>query len=213
MDATTPTLSGPRALVRITQGLLAVVGAVAIVVGVATLIGGTIEFVGDLVREQWSFNLISGRTIPGGTNHGAVRLISGNWDSATVVLAGVHGPPAIFSAIAAVSGILTTVAVSALLALLCSRLLLGRLLFRRSLSRSIGVIGAVIAVGGAVNAGASSLASGTAADLLNGGTPHGFWPLGGALDLTWVFIGFVVTIVGLVFEYGERLQRDLEGLV
>ena len=45
------------------------------------------------------------------------------------------------------------------------------------------------------------------------GSRRGLWPLAGRFDLTFLGVGLVLLLVGLAFEYGERLQRDTEGLV
>ena len=58
------------------------------------------------------------------------------------------------------------------------------------------------------------LASWMAADQLNGNsTGDGFWPMIGTVDGAPFGIGICLLLVGLAFEYGERLQRDTEGLV
>jgi len=41
----------------------------------------------------------------------------------------------------------------------------------------------------------------------------GFWPIQAAVDGGPIWIGVVMMLIGLAFEYGERLQRDTAGLV
>ena len=211
--STPPTpLAGPRVAVTLTRATIGIVGAIALLSGIAILTFGAIDFVGGALSGQWQFTLVGNQPIPSGTDHGPATIVHGSWETATVVLAGVSGAAAVFSVIASVTSILTPVAFCTLVVVLCWRLL-SRRLFRRSLWISLGISGGVIAIGGLLGQGASSLASGTAAALLNGGTGRGFWPLAGRADLTWPVIGLALMLIGLAFEYGERLQRDVEGLV
>ena len=48
---------------------------------------------------------------------------------------------------------------------------------------------------------------------LDGAGRDGIWPVTGSIDFTFVSFGVVLMLVGLAFEYGERLQLDTEGLV
>ena len=71
-----------------------------------------------------------------------------------------------------------------------------------------------IVSGGLVSGGVGMLASWMATDQLNGrSTGGGFWPIIGAVDGAPLVIGLIILLVGLAFEFGERLQRDTEGLV
>ena len=67
--------------------------------------------------------------------------------------------------------------------------------------------------GGFISQGSGSLATAMAASELNGAGRDGIWPVAGSIDFTFVAFGVVLMLVGLAFEYGERLQRDTEGLV
>lgn len=212
MGAEVPVLAGPRGLVRITRALIVLVGVIALVSGVTTVVGGVLALVTKPLSGRWTFTLVGDHAIPSGTDHGAARMVDGSWDSAMIVLTGVSGAPAVWSLIALVAGVLTPTLFCALVVLLCWRLIL-RGIFRRSLSVGVAVLGSVVAVGAVLSQGASSLASGTAAALLNGPEAHGYWPIAGRFDATWLIVGFVLALVGLAFEYGERLQRDTDGLV
>lgn len=212
MGAEVPVLVGPRGLVRITRALVVLVGVIALVSGVTTVVGGVLALVTGPLSGRWSFTLVGDHAIPSGTDHGAARMVEGSWDSATIVLTGVSGAPAVWSLIALVAGVLTPTLFCAFVVLLCWRLV-RRGMFRRSRSVGVAVLGSVVAVGAVLSQGASSLASGTAAALLNGPGAHGYWPIAGRFDATWLIVGFVLALVGLAFEYGERLQRDTDGLV
>ena len=115
-------------------------------------------------------------------------------------------------AAAALVGVLTRVAIATLIALLSWRLLRGAV-FARSLSFVAVIAGGALLIGGALTQGLGSLADAMAAADLNGPGGRGFGPLAGRLDFTTIVTGLILLLVGLAFEYGERLQRDTEGLV
>jgi hypothetical protein len=57
------------------------------------------------------------------------------------------------------------------------------------------------------------MATGLAANDLNGDSIDGFWPVAGRFDPSFLGPAFALLLVGLAFEFGERLQRETEGLV
>jgi hypothetical protein len=66
---------------------------------------------------------------------------------------------------------------------------------------------------GSISQGFGSFTTAMAPSELTGASRDGFWPVAGSNISAYVAFGVVLMLVGLAFEYGERLQRDTEGLV
>lgn len=132
---------------------------------------------------------------------GVLTLVFGTTD-VVVVLTTVGGAAAM----------LTQAALCAAVAVLAWRVP-RRNPFRRSVSLAVTCAGAILLVGGMISQAANSIATGLAASELNVSGSRGFWPLAGRFDPTFLVIGVVLLLVGLAFEYGERLVRDTDGLV
>ena len=86
-------------------------------------------------------------------------------------------------------------------------------MFRPSLALQFTLLGAFVFLGGLVWQIGAVFAAGLAAVALNSSDRHGFWPLAGRLDPTYVVVGFAFMTIGLAFEYGGRLQKETEGLI
>jgi hypothetical protein len=139
------------------------------------------------------------------------HIVSGHYSYDAVVVAGLPGSVTAYVLVASIATMLTEVALCLTIALLAWRMLHHRP-FRRSLTRTVGVAGAILALGGLLSQGATALAGRATATLLNE-NDHSFWPVAGRFDPTWIVFGVVLLLVALAFEYGERLQSDSEGLV
>ena len=195
-------------------------GIVWVIFGIATLV-----FVGTLALSAWGVaNSIGSGTIgltlstiqplPTEADQGPAALLSGEFDTATVVVGGLDAGTFAIALISKVALALTQLAIAASVALLCWSLVKARP-FRRSLSVTVTLSGAIVLVGGLLAAGLGVLASWMVADQLNSpdATPEGFWPILAGVDPTFIAIGVALMLAGLAFEYGNKLQRDTEGLV
>lgn len=204
--------SSHRVTAGLVRGIIWVFFATAALVGIANLVFGTIAVVNTLVSGQVPLNLVSDHPLPPNADAGDAKVVSGNYEIASVVLSHLSSGTVALATVSSIAGILTSVALSVLVALL-SWQLLHRPLFRRSLSLAATFGGSILLVGGMLAQGAGSLATGTAALELNGSDPQGIWPLAGRFDPTFIGVGVVLMLVGLAFEYGEKLQRETEGLI
>jgi hypothetical protein len=188
--------------------------AVAILVGGITLVVGVTEIGSGLVNNRTSLTLVGDWRLPAAAeaSSSSSRIIDGSFATAHVMVADLPFGISVLAAASALVDVLTRVAIAALIALLCWRLLRG-VVFARSLSLVAALAGGALLIGGVFTQGFGSLAAAMAAADLNGQGGRGFWPLAGRLDFTMIVTGLILLLVGLAFEYGERLQRDTAGLV
>ena len=187
--------------------------AAAMLVGGITLVVGVTEIVNGLVTNKTALTLIADRPLPAAeASSSGSRIIEGNFETAHVIVTDLPFGISVLAAAAALADVLTRVAIPTLIALLSWRLLRGAV-FARSLSLVAVVAGGALLIGGFFSQGLGSFAAAMAAADLNGPGGRGFWPLAGRLDFTTIVTGLILLLVGLAFEYGERLQHDTEGLV
>ena len=188
--------------------------AAAVVVGGITLVGGVTEIVSALVDNRTALTLIAGQPLPAAAeaSSSGSRIIEGSFETAQVIVTELPFGISVLAAAAALADVLTRVAIATLIALLSWRLLRGAV-FARSLSIVAAIAGSALLIGGIFTQGFGSLAAAMAAADLNGSGGRGFWPIAGRLDFTTIVTGLILMLVGLAFDYGERLQRDTDGLV
>ena len=201
----------PKTL-RVVRGMLWAFLAGAVVIAVAILILGTQVTIHTLSSGRVPLNLVALHPLAPATDAGTARIVSGAYETASVTVSQLSPGTVALAITSSIANMLTQAAIALLVALLAWRVLRGRM-FRRSLSYAAIIAGGILLVGGMLAQGAGSLATGIAASELNGGSGRGLWPLAGRFDLTFLGVGVVLLLVGLAFEYGERLQRDTEGLV
>ena len=207
-------LAGRGVAARATRVVVWLGLAAAVLVGGITLMVGVSEIVSGLVNNQTALTLIADRPLPAAAqaSSSGSRIIEGNFETAHVIVTDLPFGISVLAAAAALVGVLTRVAIATLIALLSWWLLRGAV-FARSLSFVAVVAGGALLIGGALTQGLGSLADAMTAADLNGPGGRGFWPLAGRLDFTTIVTGLILLLVGLAFEYGERLQRDTEGLI
>ena len=188
--------------------------AAAVLVGGITLVVGITEIGSGLVNNRTALTLIAEQPLPAAAeaSSSGSRIIEGSFETAQVIVADLPFGISALAAAAALVDVITRVTIATLVALLSWRLLRGAV-FARSLSLGAVVAGGALLIGGVLTQGFGSLAAMMAAADLNGPGVRGFWPLAGGLDFTTIVTGLILLLVGLAFEYGERLQRDTEGLV
>lgn len=198
-----------RTTVRVT---LWVFFGVAVIVGILALVFGALPIISSLASGHTQLTMVAEHTLPATAHGGTATIVSGAYESAVVTVAHASTGLAVVSTISSIAGTLTQVTLAAVIALLAWRILQGSP-FRRSVATAVTVGGAILSIGGMLSQGARALGGGLAATELNRSGSFGFWPLAGRFDPTLVVIGVVLLLVGLTFEYGERLQRDTDGLV
>ena len=209
----TDQLAGKGAVVAVGRIVVWTFFVFACVAGLFTLVFGIAGAITSLAADSTPLTLALDHPLPAAADRGSATIVSGGYDLASIHVSGLDAGTVVLATVARIAGIITQAAIAASVALLAWRLLRGRT-FRRSLSLTITLTGALLLIGGLVSGGVGLLASWMAADQLNGrSTGDGFWPMIGTVDGTPLGIGICLLLVGLAFEYGERLQRDTEGLV
>jgi hypothetical protein len=210
---TTPVqIAGRPLTVRLARAALWAILAASAIIVLLTIIDGVAGIVGDLTSGTTTLTLVAGKVLPAAANGLTTRVVHGGYDNATVALS--HAPAAVatLGVVSAIGQLLAQSALAAALGLVSWRVLRPRM-FRRSLSVQFTLMGALVFIGGILWQLGAMFADGLAAVALDGSDRHGFWPLAGRLDPTYIVVGFAFVTIGLAFEYGERLQKDAEGLV
>ena len=209
----TDQLAGKGAVVVVGRIVVWAFFVFACVAGLFTLVFGLTGAITSLATGSTPLTLALDHSLPATADRGSATIVGGGYDSASILVSDLDAGTVVLATVARIAGILTQAAIAASVAVLAWRLLRGRT-FRRSLSLTITFMGALLVIGGLVSGGVGVLASWMAADQLNGNsTGGGFWPMVGTVDGTPLGIGVCLLLVGLALEYGERLQRDTEGLV
>jgi len=185
---------------------------VAVLVGILTLVFGSIEIISALASGHTQLTLVAEHALPAAAHGGKATIVSGGYESAAVTITGAAAGVVVIATISSIATVLTKVALASVIAVMAWRILRGSP-FRRSVALAVTIGGAVLLIGGILAEVSPALGNALAATELNGSGRFGFWPLAGRFDPTTIVIGVVLLLVGLAFEYGERLQRDTEGLV
>jgi hypothetical protein len=196
-------------LARAALWLLLIGSAIVAIVTLAVGVGGII---GDLRSGITTLTLVAGKALPAAANGTSTHVVHGSYDNATVGLSHAPATIATLGVISAIGRLLAQTALAAAVGLVSWRVLRPRM-FRRSLSVQFTLVGALVFSGGVLWQVGAMFAGGLAVVALNGSDLRGFWPLAGRLDPTYIVVGFAFITIGLAFEYGERLQKETEGLV
>lgn len=157
-------------------------------------------------------------------------VVGGGFTEAQVDVAGLDLPARVWLAASELLQGGTIVVIALVIVMLCSNIM-RQDPFRAALTRSIGLTGIAIIVGGLVWQVCGAIGGGLASDQvlgLTGGsidtqafTYDDFSVVFGlpgvghnwSLDFWPIWIGLVLFALAAVFRYGEKLQRDTEGLV
>jgi len=211
---TTNDLRGRDAAAVASRIIVWVVLVIATLAGLATLVFGTVSLVASAIGGRVALTLASEAQLPPDADAGSARLVSGSWDTASVVVENLDTTTVVLAIVGGAIGVLTQVAIAAAIAMLCWSLLRAAP-FGKSLSRTVTAAGGIVLIGGVVTTGLSTLSAWMTADQLNSPDAglDGFWPIMAVVDPTFLAVGITLLLTGLAFEYGERLQRDTAGLV
>jgi len=211
---TTNELRAPGAAATLSRGIVWVIFGIAALVFVGTLALSIWGVIGNLSSGTIGLTLSTTQTLPAEADQGPAALLSGEFDTATIVVGGLDAGTFAIALISKIALALTQLAIAASVVLLCWSLVKARP-FRRSLSITVTISGAIVLIGGVLSAGLGVLASWMVADQLNDPDAglDGFWPILAGVDPTFIAIGVALMLAGLAFEYGDKLQRDTDGLV
>jgi hypothetical protein len=207
-------IAGSRPVVAATRVVLWAFVGIALLAAAASLVVGIVGLVHTTTTGLSNLTLVNdtkAAIVDGADPRYPVHIVTSQFPSATVVVSGLPGAIRAAVIVAAVATTLTEVTLCLTIALLAWRMLRRRP-FRRSLSLSVSLAGLILVIGGLLSQGATAIAGSATALQLNGGG-EGRWPIAGRFDPTWIVFGIVLVLVGLAFEYGERLQRETDGLV
>ena len=185
---------------------------VSVLAGLFGLVRGGVIVSSEVASGEISLALIANQPLPAKADIGTPRIVAGSYATADVTVSGLSFGVSSLAIATQIVNTLTQAAIAASIAFLAWRVLRARP-FTRSLSLTVMFAGSALLVGGLFSQGFGSVAAAMAAGELNGPTARGFWPLAGRIDGTPLAFGVVLLLVGVAFEYGERLQRDTEGLV
>ena len=190
---------------------IALVGTavVAGLYGIAVLVIGALGTVNMLVAESIRLPQpvdAAVQVTPG--PDASLQLVEATYLSADIEIAGASQVIRSLLASSLLLDTLTQLATVAGLIALSVALLRGRP-FVPSLRRVLMGVSLALVVGGLGSAGLLGLANLEVAAALDA---PGF-PMIADFDFTAAIIGLVLSLVVVVFEFGERLQRDTEGLV
>ncbi len=183
----------------------------AILVGLVTVAAGVIELVNDLAGGHVPLNLTLDTPLPAAATNCAGCTLTGTFNSADVVVKGLSGQVIALVLVGAIGSLLVTLALCVLVAVLAWRLL-RRGFFRRAVTNTVVAAGIVLTLGGIISKGALAVAGVKAAGEIDG-SGHGYWPLAANFDPTLLSFGLVLLLIATAFEYGQRLQKETEGLV
>ena len=211
---TTNELRGPGAVAATSRAIVWGIFGIAVVVLGGTLVLSVLGIASTISSGAISVTLSTEQLLPAEADQGPAVLLSGSYDTASVVVAGLDGGAFTVALIAKILLSITQIAIAASVALLCWSLVKARP-FRRSLSLTVTLAGATVLLGGILSAGLTVLSSFMIADQLNAPDAglDGFWPVLAGVDPTFIAIGITLLLAGLAFEYGDKLQRDTDGLV
>lgn len=180
----------------------------------AILVFGVMSIASTISSGEIMVQMSTTAPLPPEADAGPGTITSGMFDTATVSASTLDGGTVALFVLGTAFGILTSAAVAAALATLCWRMLHPRV-FSRSLSAVITITGAVVLIGGMISQALGVFVAWMVADQLNATSDglDGFWPISADVDPTFIALGIGIAIVGLAFSFGEKMQRDTEGLV
>lgn len=182
---------------------------VAMIAGALTLAAGlTRVFGGHLLIEL----IIDQPLTVGVADGGSDTILDARYTGVTIDLAGLSSGITDLARVAMVAGIMAQAAIPLTIALIAWRLLRRAGPFSRRLGLPVTLLGAVLLIGALLSQGLNGLAAMLAAAEANGSSGTS-WPLIAAFNPSQLGFGIVLLLVGLAFGYGEKLQRDTDGLV
>jgi len=194
----------------LTRGIIWAVFGIAVLAGLAALASGIGSLLSTLASGQVATQLTVDRDLPDAASAGTATLVAGSYETARVLVTDLTPAAVTVSVIALAIGLLGQVAIAASFALICWSVVRSAP-FRRSLSLTVTLSGAVVLLAGLLSAALGVFASWLIAEQLNGSSD--WWPIAASTDPGFLLFGFGLMFVGLAFDHGVKLQRDTAGLV
>lgn len=199
---------------RSTRAIIWVVLVVSLLVALAAAVSSVVAIATTATTGRLVTMLEAGHALPSAADSGPAVLEEGTYERASVVVSGLPGFVLVFDSVATAIGALTVIAVALAVAAVSWRMLRPEP-FARRLSLTVSIVGGIVLIGSLLATSLHVIAAWMTAERLNDPAADmgGFWPIMATLDFAPLALGFGLMIVGLAFEYSERLQRDTAGLV
>lgn len=188
---------------------------IALMLAVIALGAGATTAASALTSESFDMVLPAAASLPGGVigdpeAAGVPRILNGEFTAATTSVAGLSTGVRILFAVGAGIGSLVFVALALSVAYLCWRLHRGNP-FGTSVTRTFWFAAGALTIGSLLSQGMLGFSTWLALDELRLDPVQ--FPLEMHFDLVPVIAGFTLLLVASAFQFGERMQRDTEGLV
>lgn len=188
---------------------------IALVLAAVALAAGAITAATALASESFDMVLPAAAALPGDVigdpeATGVPRILNGEFTSAAASVAGLSTGVRILFAVGAGMGSLVFVALALSVAYLCWRMYKGNP-FGESVTRTFWFAAAALTIGSLLSQGMLGFSTWLALDELHLDPVQ--FPLEMHFDLLPIVAGFALLLVAGAFQFGERLQRDTEGLI
>lgn len=181
------------------------------VVGIIALCSAVPQIV-SLFGDEIAVSVSASAAIPADAATGSASIVSGQFDSAALVVTGIDLWPRIALAASAAVTALSSFAVAATIVALCRAILVGRP-FVRSMTWLLSTASIVLIGGSVIGLGLNTFAMFSIAEALNPDPVEAVFPLASEYDFAPLLIGLVLGAVATAFHLGQKMQRDTEGLV
>ncbi|MFC4222573.1 hypothetical protein [Lysinibacter cavernae] len=200
-----------RAEQRANKALVWVVFVGAIVSAFATLAMATVAIVRQLTTGEYDVSLNAETPAP--ASFGSATINEGTLSAAQLTVSDLTPGASALLIGGQVAFLLTALSIAVAVAVLCWGNLKGKP-FTRGASRSFALLGAALLIGSLLSQALTGFGGWLVAEQLNGvGESNQYWPLSLNISALPIVAGFVVMVIALSFEVGERMQRDTDGLV
>ncbi len=188
---------------------------IALVLAAVALAAGAITAATALASESFDMVLPAAASLPGDVigdpeATGVPRILNGEFTSAAASVDGLSTGVRILFAVGAGMGSLVFVALALSVAYLCWRMYKGNP-FGESVTRTFWFAAAALTIGSLLSQGMLGFSTWLALDELHLDPVQ--FPLEMHFDLLPIVAGFALLLVAGAFQFGERLQRDTEGLI
>lgn len=179
--------------------------------GVAILVAAVPAII-ELFGEEVPVSLWASQNVTPDAASGTARIVSGEFDRASLSVAGIESWPRIALAVSLALTSLCSAAIAATVVALCLGILSGRP-FVRSVTWVLTTASLVLIAGSVLGALFDTMAMFSIVEALNPDPFDTVFPFQSEYDFTALLIGLVFGAVATAFQLGQKMQRDTEGLV
>ncbi|MFT2817591.1 hypothetical protein [Leifsonia sp. A12D58] len=208
--ATPPT--PPTGLRRSERIALSFLAAVTAVFGILVLVSAITQAISLAFDPHTQMSLSTNAQVPSGAATGTASLVQGTFSTATVTLAGISAAARAFLSGGTLVNGLMLATLAAAFTYLCVGLIRGRP-FSRHATWLLATASTTLVLGGVITLGLSSIGQFMVAGELNADPSNTIFPMASTVSLMPIFAGIALGAIAAAFEFGQRLQRDTEGLV